>query len=74
MIPSCPHSRNLHTYLSPKIFQSLKSDDCFDTRDTKSVLKGESFWSVHLVFANKLLPYLLLHMFADRCRGSKCRI
>lgn len=74
MISSCSHSRNLHTYLSPKIFQSLQSDDRLDTRDAKSVLEGEIFRCIRLGVANKLFPYLLLDMFTDRCRGSKCRI
>jgi len=74
MFSSCSHPPTLHTYLSPEILQSLESDDCLDTRDTKSVLEGESFRSIRFGFANKLLPYLLLDIFTNRCRGSKSRI
>lgn len=73
MISSVP-TQVLCTYLSPKIFQGFQSDDCLDTGYTKSVFKGESFWCIHIGFADKLLPYLLLDMLADWCRRSECRV
>jgi len=74
LLSSSSENFELCTDLSPKIFQSLESDNCLDTRDTKSVLEGESFRSIRFGFANELLPNLLFDIFRDRCRRPKCRI